>query len=38
MGGCACLYREEAYELLAALEGALLELEERPGDIHKLVY
>jgi two-component system, chemotaxis family, sensor kinase CheA len=27
------LYREEAYELLAALEGALLELEERPEDM-----
>jgi two-component system, chemotaxis family, sensor kinase CheA len=27
------IYREEAYELLAALEGALLELEERPEDM-----
>ncbi|HVN72461.1 MAG TPA: Hpt domain-containing protein, partial [Desulfomonilia bacterium] len=27
------LYREEAYELLATLEGALLELEERPEDM-----
>jgi two-component system, chemotaxis family, sensor kinase CheA len=27
------LYREEAYELLNSLEGALLELEERPEDM-----
>lgn len=27
------LYREEAYELLATLEGALLELEQKPEDL-----
>ena len=27
------LYREEAFELLAELEEALIELEQQPGDL-----